>query len=179
VHFTQTPLQGAWLIELQPVGDERGHFARTFDRDAWEQRGMDPAVVQCSVSVNPRAGTLRGMHLQAEPHGEPKHIRVARGAIFDVLVDLREDSPTYRRSYGTQLSAENGRMLFAPRGIAHGFQTLDDDSEVVYMIGAPYVREAASGVRWDDPALAIEWPDAPPGGRTIGARDLAWPLLDP
>ena len=179
MRFTQTPLAGAWLIELEPVGDERGSFARTFDREAWEQRSMDPSVVQCSVSFNPRAGTLRGMHLQTEPHGEPKLMRVSRGAIFDVLVDLREDSPTHRQWYGAQLSAENGCMLFAPRGLAHGFQTLADDSEVVYTIGAPYVPEAASGVRWDDPALAIEWPDAPAGGRTIGARDLAWPLLDP
>lgn len=179
MRFTPTPLAGAWLIELEPIGDERGHLARTFDREMWETHDMDPAVVQCSTSFNPRAGTLRGMHLQAAPHGEPKLMRVARGAIFDVLVDVREDSPTYRSWYGAELSAENRRMLFAPRGLAHGFQTLADDTEVLYQIGAPYIAGAATGVRWDDPALAIDWPDAPPGGRTIGARDREWPLLDP
>jgi len=178
VRFTETSLLGAWLVELEPIGDERGHFARTFDREAWQAHGMDPQVVQCSVSFNAREGTLRGMHMQREPHGEPKLMRVSRGAIFDVLVDLREDSATYRDWYGVQLSADNGRMLFAPRGLAHGFQTLADDSEVLYQIGSSYVPEAAIGVRWDDPALAIDWPAAPAHGRTIGARDLAWPLLD-
>jgi dTDP-4-dehydrorhamnose 3,5-epimerase len=177
MRFTETPLPGAWLVDLDPVRDERGSFARTFDRDMWNERGMDPAVVQCSVSRNTRAGTLRGLHLQTAPHGETKLVRVSRGAIFDVLVDLREESPAYQRWYGVELSAANDRLLFAPRGLAHGFQTLADDTEVVYQIGAPWVPEAAAGVRWDDPAFAIDWPDSPPGGRTISDRDLAWPLL--
>lgn len=179
MRFVETPLRGAWLIELERAGDERGHFARTFDREAWKAHGLDPEVVQCAASFNRREGTLRGMHLQAQPHGEPKLMRVSRGAIFDVLVDLREDSPTYRRWHGAALTADNGRMLFAPAGLAHGFQTLADETEVLYQMGAPYVPAAASGVRWDDPALGIGWPPAPPGGRTIGARDLAWALLEP
>jgi len=179
MRFTQTPLRGAWLIELDPIADERGHFARTFDREAWEARGMDSAVVQCSASFSEREGTLRGVHLQAQPHGEPKLMRVSRGAIFDVLVDLREGSPTHRDWFGIELSVDNGRMLFAPRGFAHGFQTLTDRSEVIYQIGAPYVPAAATGVRWDDPELGIEWPPPPSGGRTISPRDLAWPLLKP
>jgi dTDP-4-dehydrorhamnose 3,5-epimerase len=179
MRFTPTPLPGAWLLEPEPVGDERGHFARTFDRVEWEAHGMDPRVEICASSVSTRTGTLRGMHLQAGPHGEPKLIRVARGAIFDVFVDLRPESPRYRRWYGAELSAANGRMLYAPPGLAHGFQTLADDTEVLYMIGAPYVPDAATGVRWDDPLLAIDWPAPPPGGRTIAARDRAWPLLDP
>lgn len=179
MRFSETPLTGAWLIELEPTTDERGHFVRTFDREAWEAHGMDPDVVQCSVSFNARVGTVRGLHLQTEPHAEPKLMRVSRGAIFDVLVDLREDSATYRDWCGIELSATNGRMLFAPRGLAHGFQTLADDSEVLYQMGAPYVPDAATGVRWDDPGLGIDWPPAPSHGRTIGARDLGWPLLDP
>jgi len=178
VRFSETPLCGAWLIELEPISDERGHFARTFDRDVWVAHGMDPQVVQCNASVNTHAGTLRGMHLQALPHAESKLIRVARGAVFDVLVDLRQDSATYRDWYGTHLRADNGRMLYAPRGVAHGFQTLDDDTEVIYQMGAPYVAAAVTGVRWDDPALGIEWPPAPAAGRTIGERDRTWPLLD-
>jgi dTDP-4-dehydrorhamnose 3,5-epimerase len=179
MRFTPTPLPGAWLVELEPVSDERGSFARTFDRAEFEQRGMDAAVVQCSISSNVSAGTLRGMHLQSAPHGEPKLMRASRGAIFDVLVDLREDSPTHRQWYGVELSDANGLMLYAPAGLAHGFQTLTDGAEMTYQIGAPYVPEAAAGVRWDDPLLAIAWPDPPPGGRTISERDRAWPLLAP
>ncbi len=178
MRFYETSLPGAWLIEPARVDDERGHFARTFDREQWEARGMDPLVVQCSTSFNLRAGTLRGMHLQAEPHQEPKLIRVTRGALFDVLVDLRVDSPTHRRWYGVELSAANGRMLFAPRGLAHGFQTLVDATEVSYQIGAAYAPHAAIGIRWDDPLIDVAWPPAPASGRTIGPRDLSWPLLD-
>jgi dTDP-4-dehydrorhamnose 3,5-epimerase len=172
--FERAPLPGAWIVEIDPVEDERGWFARTFDAAEFSTRGMDPAIVQCSASYNPRRDTLRGMHYQAEPHGEPKLVRCVRGAIFDVTVDLRPDSPTYCRWHGVELSAENRRALHVPAGVAHGFQTLDDGCEVHYQIGARYVPEACRGVRWDDPAFAIEWP-APTGARTISERDRGYP----
>ena len=136
---------------------------------------MDPTVAQCSTSFNARAGTLRGMHYQADPHGEAKLVRCTRGAVHDVIVDLRPDSPTHRRWFGIELSADNGTALYVPVGMAHGFQTLEDGSEVLYMMGHEYVPDAARGVRWDDPGFGIEWPEPPAGGRTISARDAAYP----
>jgi dTDP-4-dehydrorhamnose 3,5-epimerase len=177
MRLTPTPLGGAWLIECEPLVDARGHFARTYDRVEWVARGMDPSIAQCSVSFNARAGTLRGMHLQVEPHGESKLIRVTRGAIFDVLVDVRPDSPTHLHWFGVQLNATDGRELFAPPGLAHGFQTLEDATEVGYQISTPYVPTASTGLRWDDPTLGISWPDPPARGRTISQRDLDWPLI--
>jgi dTDP-4-dehydrorhamnose 3,5-epimerase len=174
MRFTQTPLDGVWVIELDLLGDERGWFARTFDADEFRERGMNPEVVQCNASFNARRDTLRGMHYQAEPHGESKLVRCVGGAIFDVAVDLREDSPTFRRWHGVELSAADRRALYITAGCAHGFQTLAADSEVLYMMGHRYVPEAARGVRWDDPAFAIEWP-APEGERTISAKDRAYP----
>ena len=173
MRFTQTPLAGAWLIEPDRNEDERGFFARTYDRDELAARGMDPSVVQCNTSFNLRAGTLRGLHFQTAPHGEPKLIRCTRGAIFDVVVDLRRHSPTHTGWFGAELSAENGRALHVPEGLAHGFQTLQDESEVLYMMGHEYVPDAASGVRWDDPAFAIAWPAVTE--RVITARDRAYP----
>jgi dTDP-4-dehydrorhamnose 3,5-epimerase len=169
VRFDETPLRGAWLIELDRHEDERGLFARTFDRE----------VAQCNTSFNARAGTLRGMHFQADPHGEPKLVRCTRGAVWDAIVDLRPESPTHRRWFGAELTAANGRALYVPVGIAHGFQTLEDESEVLYMMGNEYVPESARGVRWDDPAFGIEWPEPPPGGRTISQRDAAYPDIRP
>lgn len=173
MRFIEAPLAGAWVVEPERLGDERGFFARTFDRDEFAARGMEPAVVQCSTSFNARAGTLRGLHHQSEPHGEPKLVRCTRGAVFDVIVDLRPGSPTHRRWHGVELSAENGRALYVPPGLAHGFQTLEDSSEVLYMMGREYVPEAASGVRWDDPAFGIEWPPAP--ARVMSERDRDYP----
>lgn len=177
MRFAETPLAGAWVIDVDRIEDERGHFARTFDRDEWLARGMDPAVLQCSVSFNRRAGTLRGMHLQADPHGECKLVSCSAGAVFDVIVDLRPGSPTHRSWFGVELSAANGRALYVPPGLAHGFQTLRDDSEVRYAMGQPYVPDAATGVRWDDPAFAIDWPAA--GERTISERDRSYPDYAP
>ena len=164
-----TPLSG--LLEVHPErdADARGHFARTYDV---EQLGP---VVQMSTSFNVRAGTLRGMHLQAEPHGEDKLVRCTRGAVFDVAVDLRPGSPTLHRWHGIELSADNGVALWIPRGFAHGFQTLAEDTEVHYQISTPYVPDAASGVRWDDPAFGIAWPDPPAGGRVMNERDAGYP----
>ena len=178
MRFQKTPLPGVWTIELERLGDERGWFARTFDAAEFVQRGMDPAVVQCNASFNARRGTVRGMHYQAEPHGEPKLVRCVRGAIFDVAVDLRGDSPTFRRWHGVELSAENRLALYIPPGLAHGFQTLTDDVEVLYQMGAPHMPEAARGVRFDDPAFAIEWP-AVEGERIVSERDRAFPDFEP
>ena len=166
----QTPLPGAWVIELDLLGDERGWFARTFDAEEFQARGLNPEVVQCNASFNARRGTLRGMHYQAEPHGESKLVRCVRGAIFDVAVDLRPASATYRGWHGVQLSADNGHAFYIPEGLAHGFQTLTDACEVIYQMGQRFVPEAARGVRWDDPAFGIEWPEAG-GERIISEKD--------
>jgi dTDP-4-dehydrorhamnose 3,5-epimerase len=172
VKFIETPLPGAWLIELEPIADDRGWFARTFCTEEFAARGLDPAVVQCNASFNSRSGTLRGMHYQAEPHGEAKLVRCTRGAIFDALVDLRPESPAFCRWTGCALTATNGRMLYAPAGTAHGFVTLADDSEVLYQMSHRYVPDAARGVRFDDPAFGIEWPVAP---AVVSERDRSYP----
>jgi dTDP-4-dehydrorhamnose 3,5-epimerase len=174
MRFLQTPLPGAWVIELDLLGDERGWFARTFDRDEFEARELNPLVAQCNASFNPRRSTLRGLHYQAEPHGESKLVRCVRGAVFDVAVDLRRDSPTFCRWHGLELSADNRQALYIPAGMAHGFQTMTDDSEMLYQMGAAYVPDAAQGVRWDDPAFGIEWPHATVE-RTISDSDRGYP----
>jgi dTDP-4-dehydrorhamnose 3,5-epimerase len=174
MRFAETPLPGAWVIEPEPIEDERGSFARTFDADEFRERGLDAEVVQCSASFNRLAGTLRGLHHQVEPHGESKLVRCVRGSIFDVAVDLRRDSPAFCRWHGVELSARNGSAFYIPPGLAHGFQTLTDEAEVLYQMGNPYVAEAARGVRWDDPAFAIEWPQLA-GERIISERDRTYP----
>jgi dTDP-4-dehydrorhamnose 3,5-epimerase len=173
VRYVPTALAGVWLIEPDRLPDERGHFARTYDREEFAGRGLDPAVVQCSTSFNARAGTLRGLHFQAAPHGEPKLVRCTRGAIYDVVVDLRPGSPTFKAWFATELSADNGHAVYVPEGCAHGFQTMLDASEVLYMMGHEYVPGAASGVRWDDPAFAIAWPEV--AERIISERDKTYP----
>ncbi len=173
MRFRAARVEGAWVIDPEPASDERGLFARTFDARVFAERGLSARFEQCSLSHNRLAGTLRGLHYQAEPHGECKLIRCTAGAAFDVLVDLRPDSPTYLAWHGTELTAENRRSVYAPRGVAHGFQTLVDATELTYMIDAPYVPESARGVRWDDPAFGIEWPD-PPRERTIAERDRGY-----
>jgi dTDP-4-dehydrorhamnose 3,5-epimerase len=178
MRFLATPLPGAWVIEPDRLGDERGWFARTFDAEEFQGRGLDAAVVQCNASFNEHSGTLRGMHYQAEPHGESKLVRCVRGAIFDVGVDLRPDSEAYCAWHGVELSAENGRALYIPTGLAHGFQTLADGCEVIYQMGHRYVPEAARGVRWDDGAFAIRWP-ASDGPRRISERDASYPDFQP
>ncbi len=178
MRFLETPLPGAWVIELEELGDERGWFARTFDSEEFESRGLNPAIVQCNASFNARAGTVRGMHYQAEPHGESKLVRCVRGAIFDVAVDLRADSPVRCRWHGVELSGENRRAFYIPAGLAHGFQTLTDDCDVLYQMGHRYVPEAARGVRFDDPAFGIEWP-RPPGQRILSDRDRSYPDFRP
>jgi dTDP-4-dehydrorhamnose 3,5-epimerase len=178
MRFIETPLRGAWVIDLDLLSDERGWFARTFDADEFAKRGLDPDFVQCNVSYNAKRDTLRGMHYQADPHAESKLVRCVRGAIFDVAVDLRVDSPTRCQWHGVELSAENRRGFYIPAGLAHGFQTLTGDCEVHYQMGHRYVPEAAHGVRWDDPAFAIQWPEAD-GERIISGKDCAYPDFAP
>lgn len=176
--FAPTPLPGAWVIEPELLGDERGWFARTFEVEELRTRGMNPEIAQCNASFNARRGTLRGMHYQADPHGESKLVRCVRGRIFDVALDLRPDSPAYLAWHAVELSAENRAAFYIPAGLAHGFQTLTDDCEVLYQMGYRYVPEAARGVRYDDPAFGIAWPSA--GMRlTISERDLAYPDFHP
>jgi dTDP-4-dehydrorhamnose 3,5-epimerase len=173
MRFLPTPLPGAWVIELEQIDDERGSFARSFDAEEFAARGLNPAVAQCNVSLNTRRDTLRGMHYQAEPHGESKLVRCVRGAIFDVAVDLRPDSPTRCRWHGVELNAEDRLAFYIPAGLAHGFQTLTDDTEVLYQMGHAYVPDAARGVRFDDPAFAIEWPAAEK--LVVSERDRTYP----
>lgn len=178
MRFLATPLPGAWVVELDLLADERGWFARTFDAHEFAERGLDPTVVACNASFTARRDTLRGMHYQADPHGEPKLVRCVRGAIYDVAIDLRRDSPAFCRWHAVELSADNRRLYYLPPGLAHGFQTLTDDCEVAYQMGSPYVPDASRGVRWDDPAFGIEWPPAQ-GERTLSERDRSYPDFAP
>lgn len=164
---------GAYVVEVDPVEDVRGSFARTFCRAEFERAGLDPCIDQCSMSWNRRAGTLRGMHYQAAPHEEAKLVRVTRGSVFDVVLDLRPGSETYLRWHGVELTYANRRALYIPKGCAHGFQTLADDTEVFYQISVPFVAAAARGVRWDDAAFGIGWPQA--SERILSDRDRHYP----
>jgi dTDP-4-dehydrorhamnose 3,5-epimerase len=157
--FRETLLPGAWILEPERFEDDRGFFARTYCREEFTTRGLDPTVAQCSVSFNHRRGTLRGLHLQIAPHEEIKLVRVTRGSIWDVIVDLRPDSPTFKNHFSVVLSVDEGNQLYIPKGMAHGFQTLEDATEVFYQISKPYAPESARGYRWDDPAFAIPWPE--------------------
>jgi dTDP-4-dehydrorhamnose 3,5-epimerase len=175
VRFERTPIPEVWLIELDPIGDERGWFARAFDDAAFERQGLEMEVAQCNLAHSARRGTLRGMHYQAEPHGEPKLVRCVRGATFHVALDLRPESPAYGHWHGVELNPRDLRLLYLPRGVAHGSQTLVDDCEVFYQMGHRYVPEAARGVRWDDPAFAIRWPSVAAGGaRLLSERDRSF-----
>jgi dTDP-4-dehydrorhamnose 3,5-epimerase len=175
MRFEETPLPGVWVIEVDMLGDERGWFARTFDVEELRARGLSTRVVQCNVSYSPRRGTLRGLHYQAAPHGEPKLVRCVRGATFHVALDLRPESPSYLRWHSVELSATSLRAVYLPPGVAHGLQTLADDCEVLYQMGHRHVPEFARGVRWDDPAFAIRWPPVAGGGaRTLSARDRSF-----
>ena len=174
MNISATPLQDAWLIDIEPRVDERGFFARTWCRSEFAGRGLDAEIAQESLSYNRRAGTVRGLHFQRAPHEETKIVRCARGAVFDVIVDLRPNSPTYLRWYGCDLMAENHRALYIPKGFGHGFQTLTDNAEVVYIISSFYNAEAAAGYRYDDPAFGISWPLPV---TIISERDLSWPAF--
>jgi dTDP-4-dehydrorhamnose 3,5-epimerase len=172
--FNESPLAGAYLVELEPLADERGFFDRSYCAEEFAAHGL-PELRQCSVSYNRRAGTLRGMHYQAAPREEHKLVRCTAGAIFDVIVDVRPASPTYRRWFAAELTAANRRSLFIPPGFAHGFMSLSEDTEVYYMISVAHSPELSRGYRWNDPAFAIEWPMPPV---VISPRDASYPLLD-
>ena len=174
MNFHETTLADARLVEPIIRGDERGSFARTMCRSLFEEHGISADFVQQNTSVSAEAGTIRGMHFQLPPHTEGKFVRCIRGAILDVIVDLRRSSPTFMRHEGFELSAENHRMLWVPPGFAHSFQTLRDDTEVTYLVTAAYAPEAERGLRYSDPRLRIDWP-LPVS--TISPKDDAWPLL--
>lgn len=178
MRLVATPLAGAVVVELDLLGDERGWFARTYDEALFAGAGLEPVGVQCNSSFNAARDTLRGLHYQADPHGEAKLVRCVRGAIWDVGVDLRPSSATYLRWHGVRLTADNRRSFYLAAGFAHGFQTLTDDCEVQYLMGAVHVPGAARGVRWDDPAFGIDWP-APHGERVLSARDAGYPDFAP
>lgn len=172
--FAPTPLAGAQVIELERMEDERGFFARSFCEEEFRRHGLDPAVAQCNVSWNRRRGTLRGLHFQAAPHEEAKVVRCTRGAMWDVIVDLRESSATRLEWFAAELTADNRRALYVPKGFAHGFQTLADDTEVLYQMSESYRADLGRGVRWNDPRLGIRWPLPDP---ILSARDQGYPLL--
>lgn len=174
VAIRPTALAGLLLLESTTTGDERGGFARLFCAGMLAAAGFDPTVAQANLSTNARRHTLRGLHWQEEPAGEAKIVRCLAGALWDVAVDIRRDSPTFRHWHAEELTPGNGRALAIPRGFAHGFLTLADDTSILYLMGAPYVAELARGARYDDPAFAIAWPAAP---AVIGARDLAFPAF--
>lgn len=159
--FTETELPGAFIIDVDRMADERGFFARSWCEDEFAAHGILAAPLQANVSSNPRRGTLRGMHYQLAPHEETKLVRCTRGAIYDVIVDLREESPTYGEWLGVELSADSFRMLFVPARFAHGFITLQDHTDVSYQVSAKYAPGAERGLRWNDPAIGIQWPIQP------------------
>lgn len=176
MNFQPTPLSGAFVIDLELFRDDRGFFCYSFDRSKFQSLGLPTQIVQSNISFNHKTGTLRGMHFQVEPMAQAKLVRCTAGAVYDVIVDLRPDSPTHRQWFAAELSAENHRALYIPAGLAHGFQTLADGSEVLYDMFQPYAPEAARGVRYDDPAFAVRWPlDV----SVISQRDATYPDYRP
>jgi dTDP-4-dehydrorhamnose 3,5-epimerase len=171
--FVETKLKGALLVEPERFEDERGFFARSWSQREFATHGLNSNLVECDISFNGRKGTLRGLHLQSAPHAQAKLVRCTMGSIYDVIVDLRSSSPTYKKWYSVELTSENRLMLYIPEGCAHGFQTLKDDSEVLYQMSAYYAPTYAQGIRWNDPAFAVEWPDAT--APIMNARDREYP----
>jgi dTDP-4-dehydrorhamnose 3,5-epimerase len=174
VHFKKTPIGGAWTIEPSPHVDGRGSFFRAWCINEFTTQGIEFTPLQTNIGVNRRAGTLRGLHYQAAPHDEAKLVRCTRGAVFDVIVDLRQDSPTFGHWFGTELTAANARMILAPRGCAHGYQVLQDESDVFYMTSAVYEPSAVRGLKYDDPTVGIEWPLPPVA---VSDQDKLWPSM--
>ena len=172
--FTETPLKGAYIIEPERIEDERGFFARSWCVEEFKKHGLNPNLVQCNISFNKKKGTLRGMHYQAAPHEEAKLVRCTKGALYDAIIDLRGDSPTFKHWFGVELTAENRKALYIPEGFAHGFQTLEDNTEVFYQMSEFYHPECSRGVRWDDPAFGIEWPTSQ---ITVSPKDNSYSLF--
>lgn len=174
--FTETKLPGAFIIEPDKFEDERGLFSRIWSQSDFDAHGLTSRFVESNASLSLKAGTLRGMHYQTAPHAQAKLVRCTRGSIYDVMIDLRIDSPTFKQWDGVELSAENRLLLYVPEGFAHGFQTLSDNAEVFYQVSDFYHPESARGVRWNDPAFGVTWPEA---DRTIIPRDNEYPDFDP
>lgn len=172
--FKEAAISGCFVIEPERLQDNRGFFARIFDDQEFQARGLESVMKQCSISFNRERGVLRGLHFQSFPHQETKLIRCTKGRIFDVIVDLREESKTYLKHYAQELDADDRISLLAPPGSAHGFLTLEPETEVQYFISTPYVADFQGGLRWDDPSLRIEWPLKP---EFVSDRDKGWPLL--
>ncbi len=175
MNFTETPLPGAYVIDLEPRRDDRGFFARAWCRSEFAEQGIDTAFVQANLAGSARKGTLRGMHYQKPPHGEAKLVRCIKGRLFDVMVDLRPDSSTYLKWFGVELSAANQRMAYVPASFAHGYLTLEDDTEAFYQVSAFYAPGAEGGFRWNDPAVGIQWPITQ--GLVISEKDRSWQPL--
>ncbi|WP_022835597.1 dTDP-4-dehydrorhamnose 3,5-epimerase family protein [Salisaeta longa] len=172
--FTPLAIAGAYRVDLATHGDDRGFFARIWCEDEARAHGCTPHMVQANASYTAAAGTVRGLHYQRAPHAEAKLVRCTAGALYDVIVDVRPESPTYLQHLGLELTAANRTMLYLPEGCAHGYQTLAPDTEAFYFVSAPYAPAAEAGLRYDDPALAIDWPHAV---TNVSAKDRAWPLL--
>lgn len=173
--FTETPLKGAYVLDLEIRTDERGGFARTFCAQEFEAHGLKATVAQCNLSYNHKAGTLRGMHYQIPPAAETKLVRCTQGGIYDVIIDMRPDSPTYLQHFGVELTAENRRAIYIPELFAHGYQALTDGTEVVYQVGEFYTPGYERGLRYDDPAFGIVWPLPV---TVISEKDAAWALFE-
>ncbi len=173
--FTETKLPGAFIINPERFEDVRGFFALTWSEREFAAHGLNPRLVECNISFNRKKGTLRGMHFQRAPHAQGKLVRCTAGAIYDVIIDLRAESPAFKQWIAVELTAENRRMLYVPAGFAHGFQTLSDDTEVFYQMTDVFAPDYAGGLRWDDPAFAIEWPEFVEGERAIIERDRQYP----
>jgi len=174
--FTKTPIAGAYVIDLEKRGDDRGFFARFFCEKEFQEAGLVSRFVQINTSCTAHKGTLRGLHYQLPPHGEVKLMRCLRGSIYDLIVDLRPDSPSFMKSHGVELTEENRKMFYVPVGCAHAVMTLRDDAEILYPVSAAYAPEAERGLRWNDPAFQITWPLDP---TEISAKDKVWPDFDP
>jgi dTDP-4-dehydrorhamnose 3,5-epimerase len=172
--FSECPIHGAYHVEITPVEDERGLFARAWCRDEFAAHGLTDVFVQANLAQSGRAGTLRGIHYQHPPHAEAKFVRCLRGAVYDVVVDLRPESPTYLQWHVERLTAERRNALYVPAGCGHGYQTLVDDTELFYLVTAAYAPEAEGGIRYDDPRLAIDWPREV---TVVSDKDTAWPAL--
>lgn len=172
MRYTETPIDGVLVVDVEPVEDHRGFFARTYCEEEFRRRGLETHFAQSSIAFSVRKGTLRGMHYQRDPHAEVKLVRCTRGGVYDVVIDLRPHSPTFRHWFAAELTAANRRMLYVPKGLAHGYLTLEDETEIAYQMSAPYHPEAAAGVRFDDPAFGVHWPHEV---TVIAERDRTYP----
>ncbi len=175
--FTETDIAGAYLVDLEPISDHRGFFARAWSRAEFAERGLTTDFPETNFSSSTAKGTIRGLHYQKAPHQEAKFVRCVRGAFFDVIIDLRPESPSYLKWAGFEIRADNRRAIYVPAGCAHGVQSLEDDTEMLYMVSSCYNGSAEGGIRWDDPLFAIAWPDV--GRRIVSDKDRAWPDYKP